>query len=479
MEHLESHESTNYPIGLSVEDNGVSLGITAQAIQPFNSERICGYMQQALENLAHTLDLPEPSRVCALDVVPADEIKLLTQTWNMTQDAQTEGLCIHQLFEQQVERAPEAISLVFEGESLTYGELNTCANFLAHNLVERGVRPDSLVAICVERSVAMIVSILAVLKAGGAYVPLDPAYASDRLRDILDDAAPAVLLVDNVGKKALGDESLSGIVCIDPNVQERRQADNPHIVGLMTSHLAYVIYTSGSTGKPKGVLIEHRGAVNLVCNEVDMFEIGPMSRLLQFTSISFDNSVSEIFSAFKSGASLYLVQDDVRMDRDRLWKFMAANAISYISCTPTMLQGCEEMPVLESLRTVIVMGEAMPITLPKAVKTIAPNCTIVNAYGPTETTIGALAWKYSPCLEGVIAPIGRPNANTRIYILDAYGRPVPLGVVGELYIGGVGVARGYLNRPDLTAERFVTDPFVEDPEARMYKTGDLVSYLPD
>ncbi|KAG0075429.1 hypothetical protein BGZ93_004204, partial [Podila epicladia] len=168
-------------------------------------------MQQALENLAHTLDLPEPSRVCALDVVPADEIKLLTQTWNMTQDAQPEGLCIHQLFEQQVERAPEAISLVFEGESLTYGELNTCANFLAHNLVERGVRPDSLVAICVERSVAMIVSILAVLKAGGAYVPLDPAYASDRLRDILDDAAPAVLLVDNVGKKALGDESLSGI----------------------------------------------------------------------------------------------------------------------------------------------------------------------------------------------------------------------------------------------------------------------------
>ncbi|KAF9303234.1 hypothetical protein BG003_002104, partial [Podila horticola] len=325
----------------------------------------------------------------------------------------------------------------------------------------------------------MIVSILAVLKAGGAYVPLDPTYASDRLRDILDDAAPAVLLVDNVGKKALGDKSLSGIVCVDPNVQERRQVDNPHIVGLTTGHLAYVIYTSGSTGKPKGVLVEHQGVVDVICSEVDMFQVDSSSRLLQFTSISFDNSVSEIFSAFKSGGSLYLVQDDVRMDRDRLWNFMAANAISYISWTPTMLQGCEEMPVLESLRTVIVMGEAMPITLPKAVKTIAPNCTIVNAYGPTETTIGALTWKYSPCLEGVIAPIGRPNANTRIYILDAYGRPVPVGVVGELYIGGVGVARGYLNRPDLTAERFVTDPFVENPEARMYKTGDLVSYLPD
>ncbi|KFH62971.1 hypothetical protein MVEG_11009 [Podila verticillata NRRL 6337] len=479
MEHMEFHESTNYPIGLSVEDDGVSLGVTAQVIQPFNSERICGYMQQALENLAHALDLPEPPKVCTLDVVPADEIELLIQTWNMAQDVQPEGLCIHHLFEQQVERAPEAIALVFEGQSLTYGELNTRANRLAHNLVDRGVRPDSLVAICVERSVAMIVSILAVLKAGGAYVPLDPAYASDRLRDILDDAAPAVLLVDNVGRKALGDKRLSGIACVDPNVQERRQVDNPHIDGLTTSHLAYVIYTSGSTGKPKGVLVEHRGVIDVICSEVDMFQVDSSSRLLQFTSISFDNSVSEIFSAFKSGASLYLVQDDVRMDRDRLWNFMAANEITYISVTPTMLQGCEEMPVLESLRAVIVMGEAMPIVLPRAVKTIAPNCTIVNAYGPTETTIGALAWKYSPCLDAVIAPIGRPNPNTRIYILDAYGRPVPLGAVGELYIGGVGVARGYLNRPDLTAERFVTDPFVEDPEARMYKTGDLVSYLPD
>ncbi|KAF8956659.1 hypothetical protein BGZ46_002342, partial [Entomortierella lignicola] len=292
--------------------------------------------------------------------------------------------------------------------------------------------------------------------------------------------APTILLADDIGKNVLGSAiSNSNITVVNPNILEKHLITNPKLTQLTSRNLAYVIYTSGSTGKPKGVMVEHQGAVNLVCDEVRMFEIGPSSRLTQFTSLSFDNSVSEIFSALKSGARLYLLKDDVRLDRDRLWEFIIRNSITYISLTPSMLYGCDGMPVLESLQTVIAMGEAMPPSLPRAVKVVAPNSTIVNAYGPTETAIGALAWKCSTDFDGEVVPIGRPVSNKRVYILDTNRNPVPLGAVGELYIGGVGVARGYLNRLELTTERFLPDPFVEDAGARMYKTGDLVRYLPD
>ncbi|KAL1915185.1 uncharacterized protein VTP21DRAFT_7461 [Calcarisporiella thermophila] len=479
MKFLDSLEHTNYPLDLSVEDFGNSLGLTVEALQPIQPDRVCGYMQQALESLVSALEYTPNSSVADLEVLPTEEHTLLLQTWNTTQEDYPSDLCLHHLFEQQVACTPEAIAVVYKDQSLTYAELNTRANRLAHHLIDLGVQPDDLVAICVERSPEMIIGLLAILKAGGAYVPLDPSYASDRLREILDGAAPTILVADKTGRNVLEQAALSRLVVVSPNALEQNLVSNPQLVRLNSRHLAYVIYTSGSTGKPKGVMIEHQGAVNMVCNEVSSFNITPVSRLMQFTSLSFDNSVSEIFSALKSGARLYLLQDDIRLDKYRLWDFITGHSITYISLTPSLLQDCKDMPPLETLRTVIVMGEAMPSTLPQALKVIAPNSMIINAYGPTETTVGALDWKYSTDFSGDIVPIGRPIANKRVYLLDSHGNPVPLGAVGELYIGGVGVARGYLNRPELTAERFLPDPFAGDAEARMYKTGDLARYLPD
>ncbi|KAF9955515.1 hypothetical protein BGZ72_003654 [Mortierella alpina] len=480
VEYLGIQDRTNYPLSMTVEDYGDVLTLTTQTSQPIDPSRVSRYMQQALESLAQALEHSPKMQVASLEVLPLEERTLLLQTWNATQEDYPQDSCIHQLFEQQASCTPDSIAVIHDGQTLTYAELNARANQLAHRLVQLGVRPDSLVAICVERSLGMIIGILAIMKAGGAYVPLDPTYASDRLSDILEDAAPALLVADPIGKSALGAEAVSGLTVVDPNMMEHHSlASNPQHVSLTPQHLAYVIYTSGSTGKPKGVLVQHQGAVNLIYSEMRLFQINAQSRLLQFTSLSFDNSVSEIFSALLCGASLYLLQDDVRLDRDRLWEFISCHSISYISLTPAMLQGCEEMPVLESLKVAIVMGEAMPPALPRAVRTIAPNSMIVNAYGPTETVVGALQWIYTPDYTGDIVPIGRPVDNKSVYVLDVYGNPVPLGAVGELFIGGVGVARGYLNRPELTAERFLPDPFAAGANARMYKTGDLVRYLTD
>ncbi|KAF9944950.1 hypothetical protein BGZ72_001809, partial [Mortierella alpina] len=325
----------------------------------------------------------------------------------------------------------------------------------------------------------MIIGLLAILKAGGAYVPLDPFYASDRLRDILLDASPTIIVADAVGRRTLGDEALASLTVVDPNIEYQETLGNPHSIGLTSQHLAYIIYTSGSTGKPKGVMLEHHGAVNLVYNRPRMFKIDQNSRVLQFASVSFDTSVSEIFPALCCGAGLYLLQDDIRLDRHRLWEFLVRQSITHAHFTPTLLQDCKSMATLVSMKVLAVMGEAMPPTLPQAWKTVAPNCTIINDYGPTETTVAAVAWVCPDDFLGDVVPIGRPIPNKRIYVLDAYGTPIPLGAVGELYIGGVGVARGYLNRPELTAEMFVSDPFAEGPASRMYRTGDLVRYLPD
>ncbi|KAF9992828.1 hypothetical protein BGZ65_011748, partial [Modicella reniformis] len=375
-------------------------------------------------------------------------------------------------------------------QSLSYSELNEHANRLAHHLVGLGVQPDTLVAICVERSFAMIIGVIAILKAGGAYVPLDPIYSKERLISILEDARPRITLVDNVGlailkeaklnqpfQKDHGDEDT--IVLIDINEPMLLLHTNPEVGGLTSRHLAYVIYTSGSTGRPKGVLIEHQGIVNLIHGRPEMFGILSSSRVLQFTSLSFDHSVSEIFSALSFGASLDLVQNDVRLDRNQLWDYLLRRSITHVSLSPALLQDIKGLPTLSTLTALIVMGEAFPASLIPPLRQVAPHCTIINDYGPTETSVATIDWTCPPDYSGDVVPIGRPTANKKVYILDRHDQPVPLGVVGELYIGGTGVARGYLNRPDLTAAAFHPDPFASDHDARMYKTGDLARYLPD
>ncbi|KAK3805290.1 MAG: hypothetical protein J3Q66DRAFT_423006 [Benniella sp.] len=440
-------------------------------------KRHVGYLKSMLQSMV--VDVNQP--VTSVDLISQDERDLVLGKWNETQQDYPAELCIHHLFEQQVEHTPQATALVFNGQSMTYAELNERSNRLAYHLIELGVQPDSLVAICVERSFATIIGVLAILKAGGAYVPLDPAYASNRLKDILADASPCIAIVDAVGRTALG-EAVSSMTVVNPNDipdTDRRSKTNPQVPELASFNLAYIIYTSGSTGKPKGVMIEHRGVVNLIHRRPELFGISTSSRVVQFTSLNFDHSVSEIFSTLTSGASLHLIQDDIRLDQHRLWDYLKRHSITHVSLTPALLQSSKDIPTMDTVQLLIIMGEALPAELVRSIQPLVPRGSILNSYGPTEITVSAITWKCPQNFMSDIVPIGRPIANKTIYLLDKHQQPVPLGAVGELYIGGTGVGRGYLKRSDLTAKVFLPDPFSKEDNARMYKTGDLARYLAD
>ncbi|KAG0211472.1 hypothetical protein BGX28_007833 [Mortierella sp. GBA30] len=480
MRYLESQLCTSYPFALSVEDCGTSLGLKALVVQPFDPARVCGYMQEALSSLAGALHHNPGICVSKLEVLPKEERQMLLSEWNATKDDYHYHIYLHHQFEQQVERTPDAIAVVYGDQSLTYTELNIGANRLAHQLIKLGVQPDTLVSICVERSPKVIIGILAILKAGGAYVPLDPFYASERLTEILRDAAPSILVADSTGRNALGNIALSSIIVVDPDTMDHTVINsNPIIQGLTSRCLAYVIHTSGSSGKPKGVLVEHEGVANFVRCMQALLEVDASSHCTQFLSISFDASANEMFSTLCFGGCLHLLQDAVRLDREQMWNYVQQHSVTHTVLTPTLLQDCQDMPALRALRTITVTGEAIPPSLPELLRKIAPNSTIINGYGPTECCIGTTLWKFPPGFCGDIIPIGHPISHKTIYLLDDHGNPVPLGAVGEIFIGGVGLARGYLNRPKLTAERFLHDPFAGQSEAQMYKTGDLARYLPD
>ncbi|PHM27177.1 non-ribosomal peptide synthetase [Xenorhabdus ehlersii] len=481
IEFLGAQERTNYPFVLSVEDGGSDLGLTAQVVQPFDPERICGYMQQALESLAEALEQASETPVQMLEILPETERTLLLETWNATETTYPDQLCIHQLFEQQVENAPDATALVYENQSISYAELNIRANRLAHQLIALGVEPDQRVAICVASSPARIVGLLAILKAGGAYVPLDPAYPGERLIHILTDAAPTILLADNTGRSALNEQMFSQYVVLDPNSSpdqlDTDQPDtNPYVAELTSCHLAYVIYTSGSTGTPKGVMVEHCGLVNLIQDKIAQFAVHSHSRMLQFASFGFDASVWEIMMALGSGASLVIPDNAIRQEPGCLWHYLEDQSVTHACLTPALLRDGADLPAITIKPTLILGGEAPSVALLQA---LSGRATVFNAYGPTEITVCATAWRCPSDYQRGFIPIGRPTANTRIYLLDALSQPVPLGAVGELYIGGTGVARGYLNRPELTSERFLADPFSNGTDALMYRTGDLVRYLSD
>ena len=346
-------------------------------------------------------------------------------------------------------------------------------------MIERGVKPDALVAVCTERRPYLVVALLAILKAGGAYLPLDPALPHQRLVDLLQDAQPCLVLSDALGRQALGQEvcsSYPGLSLDDALTLEPIQL-NPKVPELNSSHLAYVIYTSGSTGKPKGVLVEHRNALNLVSWTTEALKLGSESRVLQFASLSFDASVWELLMALGSGAALYLPNAQERQG-NALLDYVRAQGLTHALLPPALLQSSTEPERwANALPTLILGGEAPSREL---LKTLAPGTTtLLNAYGPTEIAVCATLWRCPKDFDSGPISIGRPNANTQIYILDPQGQPVPLGVIGELYIGGAGVARGYLNRPELTRERFLPDPFSSNAQARMYRTGDLARYLPD
>ncbi|WFU85657.1 non-ribosomal peptide synthase/polyketide synthase [Bradyrhizobium sp. CIAT3101] len=486
MEWLGGEEITNYPLTLSVEDFGEALGLTAQVAEGVSADRVCGYMQHTLAQLAEALERAPNTPVRELDILPPDERAYLLEELNRTAVTYPEQQCIHELFEAQVRQAPDAVAVVYQDQRVSYGELNARANQLARHLIGLGVTPDQPVAICVARSVAMVVGLLAILKAGGAYLPLDPAYPSARLHQALADAAPQLLLADAAGRSALGDDALLDLTVVDltaatPEWANLPAADpDPRALGLTSRHLAYVIYTSGSTGTPKGAQNEHRAIVNRLIWMQNAYGLKATDVVLQKTPFGFDVSAWEFFWTLLEGATLVLAPTGAHRDPDALVDLIVSHRITTVHFVPSMLVSfldAKSVNRCTSLRRVLCSGEALPAASVHKVRRLLPWTGLHNLYGPTEAAIDVTAWSCPDEFDGAIVPIGRPIANTRVYLLDGHGAPVPFGAAGELYIGGAGVARGYLNRPELTAERFMASPFVEGD--RLYRTGDLARYLPD
>jgi amino acid adenylation domain-containing protein len=438
-------------------------------------ERMGAHFQTLLVGIAanpdrHTLELP---------LLTQQELHRVLVEWNDTQCDYPQQATLHQLIEQQVQRTPDAIAVTFEGVSLTYIELNRRANQFAHNLQSLGIGPEMRVGVCMERSQEMVVALLAVLKAGAAYVPLDPSYPQERLAYMLEDAWVPVLLTQTALLAHLPSH-VAKTICLDTFWEtERCEAETNPASGVQPDNIAYMIYTSGSTGKPKGVMNTHRGIVNRLYWMQQQYGLTKREHVLQKTPFSFDVSVWEFFWPLLSGACLVVARPGGHLDTAYLASLIADQRITTLHFVPSMLQAFLLEPNLErcrSLRRVICSGEVLPFELQERFFARFPNVELHNLYGPTEAAIDVTYWA---CWPGQAVTIGRPIANTQLYILDEARQPVPIGVAGELYIGGVGVARGYFNRPELTAEKFVTDPFSKCPDARLFKTGDLARYRPD
>jgi amino acid adenylation domain-containing protein len=416
-----------------------------------------------------------------LPLMTAHEL-LQLQWWNQTQTDYPHDKTIVEIFEQQVTKNPHNLALVFESsprensnglKTLTYEQLNQKANQLAHYLIQNyQIKPDTLIGICVDRSLEMIIGVLGILKAGAAYVPIDPNYPQERIELMLKDSGTSVLLTQSFLLDKLPLPKLKHqIICLDRESFSSTLTDNPNLQST-PDNLAYIIYTSGSTGQPKGVMIEHRGLVNLTLAIDKALQIKPQSRLLQFASFSFDASIWEIATALAAGACLYLAKQETLLPSQVLVNFLVNQKISHITLPPSVLSLLPQA-VLPDCQTIVVAGEACPTEL---VTKWATGRRFFNAYGPTESTVCA---SISLCEANDKKPsIGQPLSNIRIYILDAYNQPLPPGIPGELCIAGVGLARGYLNRPDLTAEKFIEVELFGKTE-RIYKTGDLAKWTLD
>ncbi|WP_412462129.1 amino acid adenylation domain-containing protein [Pseudomonas sp. SC11] len=482
IETLASEERTNYPLSLNVDDLGDDLRLTVQVLPVVGAARVCGQLQQVLGELADALEQRPESPLAQLQVLEPHERRRLLVEFNDTAADYDLTQTVHGLFEAQVVRTPARIAVRAEQAALSYDELNAEANRLAHHLMALGVRPDDRVAICVERGLSMVVGLLAILKAGGAYVPVDPDYPVERIRHMLTDSAPTAVL-GHAATRALLAEFDVPLLDLDLPIWRELPCDNPEVAGLTPEHLAYVIYTSGSTGLPKGVMNEHRGVVNRLLWTQDAYGLGAEDVVLQKTPFSFDVSVWEFFWPLQTGAQLVMARFGGHRDPQYLRQVIAERSVTTLHFVPSMLDVFLAFGDAEpaQLKRVLCSGEALPGSLVRRFKAQLPSVELHNLYGPTEAAVDVSAWH---CAEPLAqtpdnTPIGKPIANTTLYVLDAQGQPVPQGVAGELYIGGVQVARGYLNRDDLSAERFIDDPFGTRPGARLYRTGDLARHLAD
>ncbi len=414
----------------------------------------------------------------------AQRHKLLVE-WNNTTREYPQDKCIHRLFEEQVERTPDAIAVVFEEEQLTYRDLNQRANCLAHHLKTFGVGSEVLVGICVERSSEMIVSLLGILKAGGAYLPLDPALPQESLAFRLQDAQVPILLTQK-GLLKGEDAQVQTVLYLDADweIIAQESEANPKSE-VIPENLAYVLYTSGSTGQPKGVAIEHRQILNYLYAILDKLQLPTGASFATVSTFAADLGNTAIFPALCTGGCLHIVSQERATDPKALAEYFGHHPIDCLKITPAHLATLLASKAFSSIvprQCLVLGGEAASWVEIEKIQQYAPNCRILNHYGPTETTVGVLTYPVSSKqanYNSKTVPIGRPIANTQVYILDRHQQPVPIGVPGELHIGGASLARGYLNCPELTSEKFIFNPFSDKINTRLYKTGDLVRYLSD
>lgn len=418
------------------------------------------------------------------DVLTEAERKLLLVEFNKTEKKLEDAACIQNLVEQQAEKSPDATAVEFENQSLSFSELNTRANQLAHYLTKLDIGPESLVGLCVEPSLETIVGVLGILKAGGAYVPLDPSYPRERLDYMLTDCRAKVLVTQ---ESFIRDQRLTvdqlNVVLLDADWGKIAEEDDTNVATNSTpENLAYVIYTSGSSGQPKGVSVTHRNAVHSTCARLDYYQHTPPGRFLLLSSLAFDSSVAGLFWALCGGGTLLLPKAGLQREQAALAELIDDKKVTHILALPSLYsllltEGKPEQ--LQSLQTVIVAGEACPPNVLERHKQTLPKTQLFNEYGPTEGTVWTTVYDCKDAEAETQVPIGRPIANTEIYLLDALMRPVPLGVSGELCLSGPGLARGYLNRPDLTADKFLPNPFNSEKGSRLYRTGDLARYQRD
>ena len=491
---LAGEERANYPFILSVNDMGEGFVMNAQAQSPVDPHRVCAYMHTALERLVGALEAAPTTPVRNLSVLPVTERNQLLVEWNETRRAYPNNRCIHELFEEQVERTPEVVAVVFQDQALTYGELNARANGMARALVEHGVGPEVLVALMAERGIDFLISILAIFKAGGVYIPLDPQHPAQRIGNALGlSRAAIVITASQFGALAadaianLAADKQPALVFLEGLLKGACQSDN---LGrrFPPGQLGYVIFTSGSTGIPKGAMVEQRGMLNHLFAKICDLPLDENDVVAQTASQCFDISVWQFLAALLVGGEVRIFDDEITHDPSRLLDQIEQRDVTILEIVPSMMRmmlaeaidrGVK--PKLLTLRWLIPTGEALAPELCREWHGLYPEIPLLNAYGPTECSDDVTHCRIEGDLSesAVRSPIGRPIANTQIYVLNGGFEPQPIDIVGELYVGGVGVGRGYFNDTEKTAEYFVPGPYSMEPGARMYRTGDLARYLPD
>ncbi|RAM49069.1 MAG: non-ribosomal peptide synthetase [Hapalosiphonaceae cyanobacterium JJU2] len=489
LEACEPETTTaKFDLMLSVSETPEGLGCSWEYSTDLFDRATLERMAAHFENLLTAIVDHPQQQVSEIPLLSEAGRHQLLVEWNDTAREYPQDKCIHQLFEEQVHRTPDAVAVVFEQQQVTYQQLNEQANQLAHHLQSLGVGPEVLVGICVERSVEMVVGLLGILKAGGAYVPLDPTYPQERLAFMMEDAAVTVLLTQQALVASLPTGSTT-VVCLDTDWEVINQHPQENLVTAVSAeNLVYVIYTSGSTGQPKGVAVEHQNVVRLFAATQSWYQLNDSDVWTNFHSIAFDFSVWEIWGALLYGGRLVVVPYWVAREPQAFYQLLYLEQVTVLNQTPsafyqlTNIKSSDTSGEELGLRLVIFGGEALDLqNLEPWFENHGNNYPqLVNMYGITEVTVHAT---YQPLtisdLNSGRSIIGCPLPDLQVYILDARLQPVPIGVAGELHVGGDGLARGYLNRPELTAEKFIANPFSTDPSARLYKTGDLARYLPD